>query len=477
MLRHIDEYPKTLFVEERKEGYDLVVVRLEYYTRQYPEAQCGRHRSYDPDPNFDPNAFMKKYRKAMLLSDFPPKELERFEAKLSLIRHIYETRGKNKWPRFDLDKFNENSLWFYPNGHTPDYGINTEYRINPLNIKMVASDLYIEGNDVIENAFPLDKWIKNEDFENFKNMLLAKPTSDFNAQSEPGLDALDLNSVDSRYYYTYGLKMKPITNAAKDVLNLKNYVLVGVTIKPYEEQTNHSWGDTKKSLPQIRFVYQLRDPQNAEIHFEQMFLHLKFNTVPYEASDSEIELARNELLVETAKLQQNRHNYNLYSQMVNQFLEKYTSRAGMSDLAWSSSLTGIWIFGNLTRSENNQGTLLPMRLTRAGVDLGYYSSSFDNDLFREQLPKNNKNPEVNSILDDITVKYFRDPKRNNVTALNFNRVSCAQCHQTGGRDGVHFSMNDHIDRRITTRTRPTEFLIKDLEAQLILSEENSLTSK
>lgn len=472
MLRHISEYPKTVFVQERQEGYDLVVVRLEYYTRQFPEAQCGKHRANDPDANFDPMAFMKKYHKAMLLTDFPTEPLKHFEAKLSVIRHIYEIRGKNKWPRFDLDNLKNNTLWFYPQGHTPDYGINTPYALPQAGVELVASDLFIEGHKSIEEQFPLSQFLSADEFLTFKNMLNGKPTSTFMASSEPGGDVLDLKQVDSKFYYTSGLEMQPITHASEDVLNLKNYALVGITAKPYEEQTDHSWGDLKKSLPQIRFVYQLRDPQNPQRHFEQMFLHLKFNAVAAEATDAEIETTRVEMLQDLHQIKNSTKGSLAYQNQVTAFLEKFTSRHGLQDLAWSSSLSGIWIFGNLSRSQNIARQLLPTKIIRAGIDLGYYSSSYDNDLFRAFVAKNkeakpqNLIEEATSILSDITMSFYRDPKRMNVEALTFNRVSCAQCHQTGGRDGVHLSFNDHIDRRITTLTRPSEFLIRDLEAQL-----------
>lgn len=472
MLRHISEYPKTVFVQERQEGYDLVVVRLEYYTRQFPEAQCGKHRANDPDANFDPMAFMKKYHKAMLLTDFPAEPLERFEAKLSVIRHIYEIRGKNKWPRFDLDTLKNNTLWFYPQGHTPDYGINTPYTLPKAGVELVASDLFIEGNNAMEEQFPLSEFLSEDEFLTFKNMLNGKPNPTFTMNTEPGGDVLDLKQVTSKFYYTSGLEMQPITHASEDVLNLKNYALVGITAKPYEEQTNHSWEDLKKSLPQIRFVYQLRDPQNPQRHFEQMFLHLKFNAVATDASDADIESARIEMLQDLHQIKTSTKGSLAYQNQVAAFLEKFTTRQGLQDLAWSSSLSGIWIFGNLTRSENLARQLLPAKIKRAGIDLGYYSSSYDNDLFRAFVAPNKESKpqnmieEATAILSDITMSFYRDPKRMNVEALNFNRVSCAQCHQTGGRDGVHLSFNDHIDRRITTLTRPSEFLIRDLEAQL-----------
>lgn len=69
-------------------------------------------------------------------------------------------------------------------------------------------------------------------------------------------------------------------------------------------------------------------------------------------------------------------------------------------------------------------------------------------------------------MDDITVSMFRDPKRQHPHAINFNRVTCSQCHQTSARDGVHMAFNDWIDRRITTPIRSTEYMYREADRQL-----------
>src|SRR6202048_2069038 len=50
---------------ERDQGYTMLVLRLDYYPRLRPDAQCGRHRTNDPDPDFDPMTFLEKYNNAM----------------------------------------------------------------------------------------------------------------------------------------------------------------------------------------------------------------------------------------------------------------------------------------------------------------------------------------------------------------------------------------------------------------------------
>ncbi len=114
-----------MFEKERQEGYTRVVVRLEHYTKLRPDAECGRHVAHDPDPNFDPMEFMWSHRDAMSLADFPQEELHRFEAKLSVNFPMIEQRDYDQRKPFDLNDLKRNSLWYYPNGHAFDYGVDT----------------------------------------------------------------------------------------------------------------------------------------------------------------------------------------------------------------------------------------------------------------------------------------------------------------------------------------------------------------
>jgi len=112
--------------------------------------------------------------------------------------------------------------------------------------------------------------------------------------------------------------------------------------------------------------------------------------------------------------------------------------------------------------------LLPMRIIRNGVDVGYYSSVFDNDIFREEAERATgaRKQELQQVVDDITVGFYRDPKRQNANAIDFNRVTCAQCHQTSGRDGVHFAFNDELNDKIKSKVYVTEFFFHDADEQL-----------
>jgi hypothetical protein len=51
-------------------------------------------------------------------------------------------------------------------------------------------------------------------------------------------------------------------------------------------------------------------------------------------------------------------------------------------------------------------------------------------------------------------------------AFGFNRMTCAQCHQTSGRDEVQYSLNDGIDRRFKAFARPSEFIFHEADREL-----------
>src|SRR4029077_9313146 len=112
LSRSLAEYPDTEFRTERDEGFKIMLLRLDYYTRPRPDVQCGRHRANDPDPNFDPMKFIEKYHDAKYLSDFPPQQLERFEAKSGVLRQVHQ-KVFPLGAKFDLNRLADNSLWYY----------------------------------------------------------------------------------------------------------------------------------------------------------------------------------------------------------------------------------------------------------------------------------------------------------------------------------------------------------------------------
>ncbi len=110
----------------------------------------------------------------------------------------------------------------------------------------------------------------------------------------------------------------------------------------------------------------------------------------------------------------------------------------------------------------------PRKTIRQGIDYGYYSSVYDMDLLRDGIAgaTGARKEKLRFVLDALTVETFRDPKRLDVKALRFNTVTCAQCHQMSGRDGVHMAINDGINSKIASPTIVSEYFFRQAEAQL-----------
>src|SRR4030095_5400841 len=88
--------------------------------------------------------------------------------------------------------------------------------------------------------------------------------------------------------YTSGLHRQAIVDVAAAVGHVQNYLLTAIVVRPYESEDLHTHG--KLVGPQLRFVYQLRDPTNPERPFEQLYLHLNFSVV--KPSDDELSMDR-----------------------------------------------------------------------------------------------------------------------------------------------------------------------------------------
>ena len=100
--------------------------------------------------------------------------------------------------------------------------------------------------------------------------------------------------------------------------------------------------------------------------------------------------------------------------------------------------------------------------------MGYYSTAYDTDLFRQEMNRSTgeRKEALARYLDDLTPRFYRDPRRMNPHTVDFNRITCAQCHQTAARDGVHLTINDGLDRRITSPVRASEFIYREIDRQL-----------
>jgi hypothetical protein len=241
-----------------------------------------------------------------------------------------------------------------------------------------------------------------------------------------------------------------------------------MSIKPYEQQDDLAWTGLRV-VPQIHFVYQLMDPRQPDRPFEQLYLHLKWDVVDRLAERDTQRKQHLQFLSRVDELTRARETQAPdYQELLDKFIADCTSARPIEQVAFSSSLTGIWVFGALTRDQNQARELLPLRIIRDGVDVGYYSSVYDDDIFRSEADKATgaRKTELQQHLADTTISVYRDPKRQNVEAINFNRVTCAQCHQTSGRDGVHFAFNDGLNETITSPAYVTEFFFHDADDQL-----------
>ncbi|MDX6804997.1 hypothetical protein [Terrihabitans rhizophilus] len=476
LLRNITEYPDHMFKKERAEGYTRVVVRLEHYTKLRADAECGRHVSHDPDPNFDPMKYMWENRDAMYLEDFPQKDLQRFEAKLSVNFPMVEERGYDKRPRFDLNDLKRNSLWYYPDGHAFDYGLDTPRPQKGLTSFQLPRQMVVQGTPELQAQYPLRLVLKDGDFAKVLDYLNGKPYPDYDPKAEPGNDTFSLADVTKTNVYTHGLQMVPIKDVKSDTGSMDNFRLVGMTFKPQEPQLDADWAG-ERIIPQLRFVYQMVDPNNREQVTEQLFLHLKYDTTDRTADEATRKEQQSYFLSRLDQVTKAREAGGGEEEL-RKFVAEFTSARPVHSVSFSSALTGIWIFGNLER-DNTTRELLPLTTVRHGIDYGFYSSVYDNDLLRAEMERSTgaRKEELQQALSSLKVDTFRDPKRQDVHALRFNTVSCAQCHQMSGRDGVHMSLNDGINSKVTSPTIVSEYFFRDADAQLKGDMEKFLSMK
>jgi hypothetical protein len=246
---------------------------------------------------------------------------------------------------------------------------------------------------------------------------------------------------------------------------MRHFRLVGMTIKPREPHVGHGSGAAPLA-PQVRFIFQMIDPENPEHMVEQLYVHLKWDVVDPGADEAERARQVRAFLTRVDALTAARESgEGEAAERV--FFDEIATAHPVDAVSFSSSLTGLWVFGNLER-DRASGDLHARRVVRSGIDYGFYSTVYDTDLLREEIGKTEgeRKAELQSVLDALTVTTFRDPKRQDVDALRFDTVSCAQCHQTAGRDGVHMSVNDGINSKITSPTIVSQFFFREADAQL-----------
>jgi len=468
-VRHIDEFPDR-YHQEREAGYTLVDIGFDYYTKLRPDARCGRHNAFEPDPSFDPIARIREYAADFeSLDDIPPELLGRLEAKVGLLRLVDESFSFSDWPRYaELYRPEKNSLWYYPNGHEPDYGID---RPRPqgegLDRIDVPASLIVEATPALKERIRLDSLVSDAEFGKLLEFLRGRPRPRFEPAAEPGGDAFSLAQVDTdRHYYTHGTEVIPMTNVEADVSAMDHYALSAIVVRPYEHvETSGRLGG--RVVPQLRFVFQLHESEHPRRPLEQLYLHLVFDGVDRHADEALRTVQHRAFLAAWNEALAARKSPSWREALV-RFVERHGARP-VQELNFSSSLTGIWVFGSMARRSGMEGELEAIRIERAGVDVGYYSTYYDNDLFREEMidaSDDSRSEELAAHLEAIDPHYYRDPRRMDAESITFRRMTCAQCHQMSGRDGVHVSVNDGIDPRITSRTRTTEFTFRELERQL-----------
>lgn len=452
MLRNISEFPQYLYEKEREEGFKQIVIRLEYYTRLKPDAECGRHRSNAPDPRFSPMDFLKSHTKARTLADFPPNELARFEAHIAAIRHLQEEFSRTKWPRFDMNDLKTNSLWYYPKGFAEDYDIKD------------AKKLVYASTPAVRAELNLSHVVSNPEYQKMLDFLNGQSPAE---ADEPGGDTHRLEDVTEKNVLTKGRHVFPIHHIVGTVENINNFDFVGMTAQPAVDQDDIHFNGLER-IPQLRLVFQLKDPDAPGEHFEQLYYHLNFDVVDRLAAPWQRENELDHFLKQLASLHEARESRaSDYDALLLDFIREFTQRP-VHEFSFSSALTGPWIFGSLSRAYNEARELRPVRIKRQGVDVGYYSSVNDNELFRKSLEAGSLEDyvRIKSVLDDLWVSSYRDPKRFNVERLKFQRLTCAQCHHMAGRDAVHMAFNDGIDRRIPYPMRATEFVYREAARQL-----------
>ncbi len=467
-VRHIDEFP-DLYHRQRAAGYTLVDISFNYYTRLKPGAECGRHRVHDPDPSFDPMAYAAQFADTFRsFDDVPAEMLARYEAKIGLLKLVSEEFDREKWPRFkDVYTFEGNSLWYYPDSVEEGYGLD-EPRPQPGFPELArARQLLFPATPRLEAELSLARVLPAAAFEQTLRFLDGEPVPGYDPRDEPGGDVLSLDQLSDENFYTSGLEVIPIGDVRADVGDPSHYRLVSVLARPYQMESDRRFAEPEL-VPQVRFVYQLTDPRVAGRPLEQLYLHLNYDAVDRTAPPAARELQHRELLAELERVAALREEGDPGWEAALTALVERTVERPVHQVSFSSTLTGIWVFGALSRAFNDRRDLEAMRVVREGVDVGYYSTAYDTVLFREALAASTgeRRQRLAEHLDALTPRSYRDPRRSDPHAISFERMTCAQCHQMAGRDAVHVALNDGLDRRFTAPFRATEFVYRELDRQL-----------
>lgn len=469
-VRHIDEFP-DMYAGLRAEGYTLVDISFDYYVKLRPDAQCGKHTAHELSEQFDPFKSISGYAESFrTFADIPPELLARYEAKIGVLKLVTENfkARRDKWMDYAQSYSpRENSLWFYPEGFAPDYGIDTPRTQSGLQFLTKPRHLVFAAEPALEDRFGLKATLVQEDFSKVLNFLTGRPAAGFDPKTEPGGDTLDISAqVTPKNFYTSGTMVEPIRDVMGDVSNPDHFKLVSVVIRPGEPESDIHFAGLQ-DVPQIRMVYQMVSPRFPGRDYEQLFIHLQFDAVDRLLPEPQRKRAASDFLNQADTLTGLRESGGPgVGKATADFIQRAIGSRPAQTVSWSSSLTGLWVFGMLSRSYNADRNLEAVPIVREGINVGFYSSAYDTPLFRSALEEAPEKANLRAVLDDLTPRNYRDTRRHDPEALTFNRVTCAQCHQMAGRDGIHVTLNDDLDRRITTPYRATEFVYRELDRQL-----------
>jgi hypothetical protein len=471
-VRHIDEFP-DMYGDLRADGYSLIDISFDYYVKLRPDAQCGKHSAHELSENFDPFAAIYGYaEKFRTFADIPALLLAKFEAKvgvLKLIKENFKTR-QDQWQSYDeAYSLRENSMWFYPDGYAGDHGVDTPRKESGLRNLTEPKKLLFAANSVLEKRLPLKDTLGQDSFSHILDSLKGKPTATFDPNAEPGADALDITTqVSSKNFYTSGTVIEPINDVVGDVSDPAHFKLVSVILRPSEPERDVHFSELQ-DIPQIRMVYQLMSPRFPGRAYEQLFIHLDFDAVDRLSPVEQRQQASADFLrAADAIIAVRDSGAPDGDARTADFIQRSIGTRPVQTASWSSSLTGLWVFGILSRSYNMDRALEAAPIVREGVNVGFYSSAYDNVLFRTAADKSDGAEKValQKLLDDITPKTYRDQRRHDPEVVTFDRMTCAQCHQLAGRDGVHVSLNDGLDRRVMQPFKATEYVFRELDRQL-----------
>lgn len=471
-VRHIDEFP-DMYGALRADGYSLIDISFDYYVKLRPDAQCGKHHAHELSENFDPFKSIAGYAEAFkTFADIPPDLLVKYEAKIGVLKLVTENfkTGKDQWASYDQSySLRENSMWFYPDGFAPDHGIATPRKQSGLRFLTQPKHLFFAAEPVLDYRFPLASTLREEEFSKVLDCLKGKPTSDFDPGAEPGGDTLDIiRQVSPKNFYTSGTIIEPIIDVVSDVSDSGHFKLVSVVLRPGEPVSDVHFSGLAE-IPQIRMVYQLTSPRFPGRAYEQLFIHLEFDVIDRLLLAPQRREATADFLRKADALTELRASgASGVDKATADFIRDAIGSRSAETVSWSSSLTGLWVFGSLSRSYNADRVLEPVAIIREGINIGFYSSAFDNTLFRLAIGEadGREKEKLQAVLDDLTPRTYRDARRHDPEVLTFNRVTCAQCHQMAGHDGVHVLLNDGLDRRIQTPYKATEYVFRELDRQL-----------